>query len=53
MKKIGSILGGVAASVLLSCSSNVVVNVQTNGQAPAFELENIAGGTTSSADLKG
>ena len=53
MKKIGSILGGVAASVLLSCSSNVVVNVQTNGQAPAFELENIAGGTTRSADLKG
>jgi len=53
MKKIGSILGGVAAAVLLSCSSHVVVNVQTNGQAPAFELENIAGGTTRSADLKG
>jgi thiol-disulfide isomerase/thioredoxin len=53
MKKIGSILGGVAAALLLSCSSHVVVNVQTNGQAPPFELENIAGGTTRSADLKG
>src|SRR5262245_51308219 len=53
MRKIGFVLGGVAAVVLLSCSSQVVVNVQTNGQAPAFELENIAGGTTRSADLKG
>jgi thiol-disulfide isomerase/thioredoxin len=53
MRKIGFVLGGVAAAVLLSCSSQVVVNVQTNGQAPAFELENIAGGTTRSADLKG
>jgi cytochrome c biogenesis protein CcmG, thiol:disulfide interchange protein DsbE len=53
MRKIGFVLGGVAAAVVLSCSSQVVVNVQTNGQAPAFELENIAGGTTGSADLKG
>jgi thiol-disulfide isomerase/thioredoxin len=53
MRTIGFVLGGVAAAVLLSCSSQVVVNVQTNGQAPAFELENIAGGTTRSADLKG
>src|SRR4030095_6588994 len=53
MKKIGLIVGGVAAALLLACSSHVVVNVQTNGQAPAFELENIAGGTTRSADMKG
>ena len=53
MRKIGFVLGGVAAALLLSCSSHVVVNVQTNGQAPPFELENIAGGTTRSADLKG
>ena len=53
MRKIGFVVSGLAAVALFSCSSDVRVNVQTNGQAPAFELENIAGGTTKSPDLKG
>src|SRR5262245_24409223 len=53
MRKIGLIAITLTASALLSCTSNVTVNVQSNGVGPDFELENIAGGTTKSADLKG
>jgi len=53
MRKLGFIVSEVAAVLLFSCSSQITVNVQTNGQGPAFELENIAGGTTKSADLRG
>ena len=39
---------------LAACTSQVNINFQsTKGQAPNFELENIAGGTTAAAELKG
>ena len=53
MGKIGLIAVTLTASALLSCTSNVTVNIQSNGAGPDFELENIAGGTTKSNDLKG
>jgi thiol-disulfide isomerase/thioredoxin len=40
-------------SGLSACKSQVNINIQTSGQAPDFELENIAGGTTKAVDLRG
>jgi thiol-disulfide isomerase/thioredoxin len=53
MTKIGLVVAGLTAAALLSCKSDVAVNVPANAYGPAFELENIAGGTTKSAELKG
>jgi thiol-disulfide isomerase/thioredoxin len=43
----------ITAAALLSCTSQVPARAPGNKSAPAFELENIAGGTTRSADLEG
>jgi thiol-disulfide isomerase/thioredoxin len=53
MNKAWFIVAAVAAAVLFSCKSQVNINIQTRGDAPDFELENIAGGTTKAANLKG
>jgi thiol-disulfide isomerase/thioredoxin len=53
MNKLGLIGVGMIASTLLSCKSEVAVTVPTSGDGPSFELEDIAGGTTKSAELKG
>jgi thiol-disulfide isomerase/thioredoxin len=43
----------IAVASLTACNSEVNINNLGPGQAPDFELENIAGGTTRTADLKG
>src|SRR5215475_1426974 len=43
----------ITATALLSCTSKVPADAPGNKSAPEFELENIAGGTTRSADLEG
>ena len=43
----------ITAGGLLSCTSQVPADGRGNKGAPKFELENIAGGTTRSADLEG
>src|SRR5262245_46852140 len=53
MKKIWLLVAGATLAGLLACKSEVNINIQTKGQAPDFELENIAGGTTKAAELKG
>jgi thiol-disulfide isomerase/thioredoxin len=52
MKK-SRLLIPVLVFALASCASTVNINIQTKGQAPDFELENIAGGTMKAADLNG
>src|SRR5262249_49276875 len=58
MKKL--LLGMLALSAVLSCNSpqlntktNAVAPAKSRNSAPDFQLENLAGGTTRSADLKG
>ena len=54
MNRIGVIIAIMTAAALLSCKSDVAVNGPANtNEGPAFELENIAGGTTKSTELKG
>ena len=43
----------MTAAAMFSCTSEAPVNVPTGTEGPDFELENIAGGTTKSAELKG
>jgi thiol-disulfide isomerase/thioredoxin len=43
----------MTAAAMLSCTSGAPVSVPAGKEGPDFELENIAGGTTKSAELKG